>query len=119
MNEVLSRTIVDEWCKRFKECKESLNKDERGGRPASSRTDESVEKIRELIRKYHCMSVRLIYRFTCIRKSHVYRILNEDLSYGMRVRDSFYTVWATIKSMSGVFHVQDIVLTADNDSDIF
>ena len=47
----LSRTTVYEWFKRFKEGRESLDDDERSGRPASSRTDESVEKIRELIRK--------------------------------------------------------------------
>ena len=45
-DQVLSRTIAKKFFKRFKEGRESLDDDERSGRPASSRTDESVEKIR-------------------------------------------------------------------------
>ena len=44
-DQVLSRTTDYEWFTRFKEGRESLDDNERSGRPASNRTDESVEKI--------------------------------------------------------------------------
>ena len=49
---LLSQTAVDEWFKKFKEGRKSLDDDERSGRLASSRMDESVEKIRELSTKW-------------------------------------------------------------------
>ena len=45
----------------------------------NSHTDESVEKIQELIKKDRCMCVRLIADVTGIRKPQVHRILNDDL----------------------------------------
>ena len=44
-DQVLSRTTVYEWFKRFKEGRESLDEDEHSERPASSRTDILVEKF--------------------------------------------------------------------------
>ena len=43
-DQALSRTTVYEWLKRFKKGRESLDDDERSGRPASRRTDKLVKK---------------------------------------------------------------------------
>ena len=75
-DQVLSRTRVYKWFRRFKEGRESLDDDERSGRPASSYTDELVKKIREPIRKDSCMSVRFIEDIIGISKSQVHCILN-------------------------------------------
>ena len=115
-DKVLSRTTADEWFKRFKEGRESVYDDERSGWSASSRTDKSVEKIRELIRKDRFMSVRLIEDVTDIRKSQVHRILNENL------KPRKVCAWFVLHSLSDdqkhtrVLHAQDIILIDDNDA---
>jgi transposase len=45
--ECLSRTSVSEWHKAFKAGRESLQDDERKGRPSASRTEESTEVIQK------------------------------------------------------------------------
>ena len=67
--QVPSRTTIYGWFKRFKERRKSLDDDERRGRPASSRTDKPVEKIREMIRKDRYVFVTLIEDVAGIEKS--------------------------------------------------
>jgi transposase len=47
--ECLSRTSVFEWHKRFKEGRESLQEDERKGRPSTSRTEESTKVVQKCL----------------------------------------------------------------------
>jgi hypothetical protein len=39
------------WHKRFMQGKEDIEDDERPGRPSTSKTEENIEKIREIFRK--------------------------------------------------------------------
>ena len=112
---MLSRTTVYEWFKRFKEGRESLDDDERSGRPASSRTDESVEKIQELIRKDCCMSVRLIEDITGISKSQVHRILNENSKLRKVCAQFVPHSLCDDQKHAWILHAKDINLTANND----
>jgi transposase len=50
--EYLSRTSVFEWHKRFKERRESLQVDERKGRPSNSRTQESTDVIQKCLAEH-------------------------------------------------------------------
>lgn len=77
-DEVLLWTTVYNWFKKFKKDRESLDYDECSGSPISSRVNESVKKNYELIKK-RCLSTKLIENVTGVRKSEVYRILNEYL----------------------------------------
>jgi transposase len=45
----LSRSTTFEWFKRFPEGRESLEDDERSGRPTTSRNEQTIEKVRQLI----------------------------------------------------------------------
>jgi transposase len=59
--ECLSRTSVFEWYKRFKEGLESLQDDERKGRPSTSRTEESTKVIQSVFGRrpnFECSKVR-------------------------------------------------------------
>jgi hypothetical protein len=47
--ERLSRTGVSEWHERVREVRQSLQDDERKGRPSTSRTDESTEVIQKCL----------------------------------------------------------------------
>ena len=114
-DQVLSRTTVYEWFKGFKEGREWMDDDERSGRPASIRTDESVEKIWELIRKDCCMSSRLIEDVTAIRKSQINRILNEDLKLRKVFAQFIPHTLSDDQKHARLLHAQDIILTPDKD----
>ena len=44
----MKKRAVYKWVKRFSEGRESVTDEERSGRPATSRTEESIEKIVKL-----------------------------------------------------------------------
>ena len=65
------------------------------------------------------MSVRLIEDVTGISKSQVFRILNEDLKLRkVCVRFVPHSL-SDDQKHARVLHAQDIILTADNDPNIF
>ena len=49
-NECMSRACVYDWHKRFEEGRETVDSDQRSGRPATSRNDETVAAVRTAIR---------------------------------------------------------------------
>ena len=49
--EAMYRTQTYEWCKRFKDGRTSVDDDDpRSGRPSTSKTDDNVANVREVIR---------------------------------------------------------------------
>ena len=56
----LSHTQVFEWFKRFKEGKEEIGDDQRPGRPSTSKTDASIEKVGEIVRQNRRLSIRAV-----------------------------------------------------------
>jgi transposase len=76
--ECLSRTGVFEWHRRFKEGRESLQDDERKGRPSTSRTEESMEVIQKCLAEDRTLSVRMLEEMTGINREKVRKILVED-----------------------------------------
>jgi hypothetical protein len=48
--EAMCRTQTYEWWKSFKECRTSVDDDPRSGRPSTSKTDDNVAKVHEVIR---------------------------------------------------------------------
>ncbi|CAN8003290.1 unnamed protein product [Ixodes hexagonus] len=67
------------WHKRFRGGRESVNDDDRSGRPSTSQTDDSVQKVRQVLDKDRQLSVRMIAEECGIPKTIVHRILTEDL----------------------------------------
>ena len=47
----LSRTLIFEWHKRFREGRESVKDDERSGRPSTSRTDDNIAAIDKMVKE--------------------------------------------------------------------
>ena len=43
----MKKTAVYKWVKRFSEGRESVTDEERSGRPATSRTEENIAKVRQ------------------------------------------------------------------------
>ena len=56
----MEKTAVYKWVKRFSEGRESVIEEERSGRPATSRTEENIEKVRPIMRENRRLTVRSI-----------------------------------------------------------
>jgi len=62
--EAMKKSSILEWHKRFKEGRENVEDDEGSGCPRSNRTDENVEKVRNLMHLDRRLSIRAIYGYT-------------------------------------------------------
>jgi len=47
----MKKTAVYKWVKRFSEGRESVTDEERSGQPATSRTEENIVKVRQIVRE--------------------------------------------------------------------
>jgi hypothetical protein len=59
-DEAMSRTRVFEWYSQFKNGREEVEDEQRAGRPSTSKTEDNVTKIRDLLNTDRRLSVRLI-----------------------------------------------------------
>ena len=78
----LSKTRVYEWFSRFKNGEMSIEDQPRSGRPATSRSDENVDKINALIREGRRRTFDQLCEMSGIFWSSIQRILSEDLHMG-------------------------------------
>ena len=67
--EAMCRTQTYEGWKRFKEGRTSVDDDPRSGRPSTSKTDDSVAKVREVIRSNRRLTVREVVEEVSISKT--------------------------------------------------
>ena len=74
----MKKTTVYKWVKRFSEGRESVTDEERSGRPATSRTEENVAKIHQIVRENRQLTVRSIAEQVNIDTETVRKILTED-----------------------------------------
>lgn len=114
-NDVLSRTSVFEWFKRFKSGRESVEDDKHTGRPKSSRSEGEVEKIREILKEDRCVSTRLIEDITGIPKSTVHRILTDDLGKKKICARFVPHSLSDDQKMGRAEHARDMISMADKD----
>ena len=77
--EAMCRTQTYEWWKRFKEGRTSVDDDPRSGRPSTSKTDDNVAKVREVIRSNRRLTVREVAEEVSISKTVCHEILTENL----------------------------------------
>ena len=73
---------VSEWHKWFKEGCEDVEDDSRSGRPSMSGTADNVERVKQMMRGDHWLTVRMIADELEINCDSVWKIITEDL--GMR-----------------------------------
>ena len=81
-DETMARSSVFEWHKRFRDGLEEVEDTARSGRPSTSRTEENVDRVRQMIRNDRRLTVRIIADSLSINRDCVWKILTEDL--GMR-----------------------------------
>ena len=75
----MRKTAVYRWVKRFSEGRGSVTDEERSRRPATSRTEENIAKIRQIVLENHRLTVRSIAEQVNIDRKTVRKILTEDL----------------------------------------
>ena len=75
----MKKTAVYKWAKRFSDGRESANDEERSGRPATSRTEENIAKVRQIVRENHRLTVTSIAEQVNIDGETVRKILTQDL----------------------------------------
>lgn len=79
-NEVMSRARVFDWHKRFKEGREDVRDDARSGRPVTHRTDENIQKVKDLVCSNRQLTVRMMAEELNLDKETVRLILKENLN---------------------------------------
>ncbi|KAG8228234.1 hypothetical protein J437_LFUL004359, partial [Ladona fulva] len=77
---VLSKETVFEWHKQFSEGREDTQDDIRSVRPTTEKSDEIVEKVRQLIRSNRRITTRVIAVKLGLSKETVRRIITVNLS---------------------------------------
>jgi len=78
-NEALNRSNVFRWYSRFRDKRQLVEDDERGGRPKSIRTEVNIAAVADLVKNGRRIASRTIAASLNIPKTVVLRILKEDL----------------------------------------
>ena len=73
--EAMCKTQTYEWWKRFKEGRNSVDDDPLSGRPSTSKTDDNVAKVREVIRSNRRLTVREVAEEVSISKKCAIKFL--------------------------------------------
>ena len=72
--------MVYKWFELFRNCCESVEDEDRSGHPSTSKTQENVERIKEIIRSNRRLSIREISEDLNISYGSVQNILSTDLN---------------------------------------
>ena len=75
----MEKTAVYMWVKCFSEGRESVTDEKRSGQPATSRTEENIAKLNQIVRENRRLTVRSIAEQVNIDIKTVRKILTEDL----------------------------------------
>ena len=73
------KTTVYKWVKRFSEGRECVTDEEKSGRPATSRTEENIANVCQIVRENRRLTVRSTAEQVNINRETVRKILTEDL----------------------------------------
>ena len=81
----LSRAQVFRWQKSFLEGQEQVEDEPRAGRASTSKTDDSVERVRFLVRSDGRLTLRMINSELNLNRFTVHQILTQDLDMCAKV----------------------------------
>jgi hypothetical protein len=65
--------------KRFRECPELLEDDERSARPFTSRNDQTIENVRQLVMQDRHITLRMLSAELNVSKDTILAIMRDDL----------------------------------------
>lgn len=76
----LSYSQVSRWLKAFKEGRGEVHDEQRSGRPSTSKTDNNVARVRQLLDSDRRLSIRMVANELNLSSTVVFRIVTEDLA---------------------------------------
>jgi transposase len=76
----MKRRTMHKWVDQFKEGRESVDDDARAGRPSTSRVDENIQRVYDLVKADRRITTRMIAEKLGISNGSVQTILKEDLN---------------------------------------
>jgi hypothetical protein len=118
-NEALNRSNVSRGYSRFRDGRELVEDDERGGRPKSNRTEINIAPVADLVKNDRRIASRMIAESLNIPKTVVLRILKEDL-WNRKLCARFVPHSSTPEQREDrVTSCQDITAMADADKNFF
>lgn len=117
-SDCLSRTSVFEWHSRFKSGRESVDDNWRSGRPVTSKTDDNVDKVRDVIHEDRRRTIRQISEMIGIGYGVCQEILTEDLNM-RRVAAKFVPRILTAEQKQRRVDVCEELLEAVKDDSTF
>ena len=118
-NEAVNRSNVFRWYPRFRDGRELVEDDERGGRPKSTRTEINITVVADLAKNDRRIATRMIAESLNIPKTVALRILIEDLGKGKLCARFVPHSLTTEQREDRVTSYQDIIAMADADKNIF
>ena len=77
--ECISKSLCGRWQKAFKEGREEVTDEHRSGRPTTARTDENVQRVREVLSSDHRLSIQAIADTLNLSTFAVHGVVTEDL----------------------------------------
>ncbi|XP_032053001.1 protein GVQW3-like [Aythya fuligula] len=76
----MGRSCVFEWHKLFQEGRERVEDDDRSGRPLTSKTNENVSRVKNVLNRVRRMSIRMIADDLSIPQTQVFEMAKENLA---------------------------------------
>ena len=118
-NEALNRSKVFRWYSLFRDRRELVEDDERGGRPKSTRTEVNIAAVANLVNNDRQIASRMIAESLNIPKTVDLRILKEDL--GKRKLCARFVPHSLTPELreDRVTSGQDIITMTDVDKNFF
>ena len=111
----LSRACIFEWHKRFKEVRDSVDDNPRSGRPTTSKTDDCVARVRELIRANQRLTIHELSVEVGVSYGTCQAILTQDLNM-RRVAAKFVPRILTAEQKEGrLFVAKNMLQEAESD----
>ena len=78
--DMMSRTQIFEWHKRFKNGRKEAEDDSKSRRPSTSKTDHNTVRVKQLVRNDRNLTVRMIEEELGLNRKSVRKILLDDLA---------------------------------------
>ncbi|KAJ8938948.1 hypothetical protein NQ318_016012 [Aromia moschata] len=80
MDSAMSYSQVSGWLKAFNEGREEVHDEQRSGRPSTSKTDNNLARVRQLLHCDRQLSIKMVANELKLSSTVVFRIVTEDLA---------------------------------------